>query len=97
LPLIYVQERAGGPKLIGGNHELGASDATCRYIYTLRITVSSINLHAQNINAFSFSGTTRTGRREQPAALDLYRIVGVRCVDFSLALIAKLIVTLQIT
>jgi hypothetical protein len=50
LPLIYIQERAGGPELIGGNHELAGSDSMrIEYIYTIRTTVSSINLNAQDI------------------------------------------------
>jgi hypothetical protein len=48
--LIYIQERAGGPELISGNHELASSNATCvEYIYTIRTAVSSINLNAQDI------------------------------------------------
>jgi hypothetical protein len=55
--LIYIQERAGGPELIGGNHERAASGAMCTgYIYTLRIIVSSINLHAQDINTRNLAG-----------------------------------------
>jgi hypothetical protein len=50
LPLIYIQERPGGPELISGNHELVGSDAMrIGYIYTIRTAVSSINLNAQNI------------------------------------------------
>jgi hypothetical protein len=50
LPLIYIQERAGSPELISGNHELAGSDATrIKYIYTIRTAVSSINLNAQDI------------------------------------------------
>jgi hypothetical protein len=52
LPLIDVQERAGGPELIGGNHERAASGAmSTEFIYILRIFVSTINLHAQDINS----------------------------------------------
>jgi hypothetical protein len=50
LPLIYVQERTGGPELVGRNHEMAASgEIRIEYIYTIRITVSSINLNAQDI------------------------------------------------
>jgi hypothetical protein len=52
--LIYVQERTGGPELICGNHELAGSDAMrIGYIYTIRTTVSSINLNAQDITGVS--------------------------------------------
>jgi hypothetical protein len=50
LPLIDIQERARGPELIGGNHELAGSNAMCiEYIYTMLTAVSSINLNAQDI------------------------------------------------
>jgi len=52
LPLIYVQERTGGPELVGRNHEMAASgEIRIEYIYTVRITVSSINLDAKYISA----------------------------------------------
>jgi hypothetical protein len=51
LPLIYVQERTGGPELVGRNHEMAASgEIRIEYIYTVRIPVSSINLDAKYIN-----------------------------------------------
>jgi hypothetical protein len=51
LPLIYVQERTGGPELVGRNHEVAASgEIRIDYIYTVRIIVSSINLDAKYIN-----------------------------------------------
>jgi hypothetical protein len=50
LPLINVQERTGGPELVGRNHEMAASgEIRIDYIYTIRITVSSINLDAKSI------------------------------------------------
>jgi hypothetical protein len=52
LPLVYVQERAGGPELVGRNHEMAVSgEIRIEYIYTVRITVSSINLDAKYISA----------------------------------------------
>jgi hypothetical protein len=51
LPLINVQERAGGPELVGRNHEMAASgEIRIEYIYTIRISVSSINLDAKSIS-----------------------------------------------
>jgi hypothetical protein len=52
LPLVYIQERAGGPELIGRDHEIAAPDSIgIEYIYTIRITASSMNLDAKYINA----------------------------------------------
>jgi hypothetical protein len=51
LPLINVQERTGGPELVGRNHEMAASgEILIEYIYTIRITVSTINLDAKSIS-----------------------------------------------
>jgi hypothetical protein len=51
LPLINVQERTGGPELVGRNHEMAASgEIRIEYIYTIRTTVSSINLDAKSIS-----------------------------------------------
>jgi hypothetical protein len=51
LSLINVQERTGGPELVGRNHEMAASgEIRIEYIYTIRITVSSINLDAKSIS-----------------------------------------------
>jgi len=51
LPLVYIQERAGGSKLVGRDHEMAASGSTrIRYIYTIRIIVSSINLDVKYIS-----------------------------------------------
>ncbi len=42
----------GGPELVGRNHEMAASgEIRVEYIYTVRITVSSINLDAKYISA----------------------------------------------
>jgi hypothetical protein len=52
LPLVYIQERAGGPELVGRDHEMAASGSIrIEHIYTIRITVSSINLDATYITA----------------------------------------------
>jgi hypothetical protein len=70
--LIYIQERAGSPELIGGNHEWAASDVMrIVYIYTIRIMVSSINLNAQDIKAFNFFEGAEVGVRERAKALDI--------------------------
>jgi hypothetical protein len=51
LPLVYIQERAGGPQLVGRDHEMAASGSIrIGYIYTIRIMVSSINLDAKYIS-----------------------------------------------
>lgn len=50
LPLIYIQERAGGPELISGNHEFASSKATLNdYIYTIGTAASTINSNVQYI------------------------------------------------
>jgi hypothetical protein len=61
LPLVYIQERAGGPQLVGRDHEMAASGwIRIGYIYTIRITVSSINLDAKYISTrFASSETDR--------------------------------------
>jgi hypothetical protein len=52
LPLVYIQERAGGPKLVGRDHEMAASGSIrVEYIYTIRIIVSSINFDTKYIIA----------------------------------------------
>jgi hypothetical protein len=40
--LIYIQERTGGPELIGGNHELASSNATHDGIYCAIYKISKI-------------------------------------------------------
>jgi len=50
LPLIYIQEPAGGPELIGGNHEFASSNVTLNdYIYTIGTAASTINSNVQDI------------------------------------------------
>jgi hypothetical protein len=50
LTLIYVQERAGRPELVGRNHEMAVSgEIGIKYVYTVLITASSVNLDAQHI------------------------------------------------
>jgi hypothetical protein len=54
LPLVYIQERAGGPELIGRDHEMAAfGKFLIEYIYTIQITASSINLDTKYITASS--------------------------------------------
>src|SRR5260221_6550251 len=51
LPLIDIQEGAGGPELVGRDHEIAASGSIrIEYIYPILITVSSISLDAKYIN-----------------------------------------------
>ena len=51
LPLVYIQQRAGGPELVGRDHEMAAPGSIgIEYIYTIRITASSMNLDAKYIN-----------------------------------------------
>jgi hypothetical protein len=51
LPLIYIQERARGPELIGRDHEIAASgEIGTEYVYTILITISTISLDAKYIN-----------------------------------------------
>jgi hypothetical protein len=50
LPLVYIQERAGGPELVGRDHEIAASSSVrIEYAYTIQITASSIILDTKYI------------------------------------------------
>jgi hypothetical protein len=50
LTLIYVQERAGRPELVGRNHEMAISgEIGIKYVYTVLIRGSSINSDAKYI------------------------------------------------
>src|SRR5260370_31479493 len=84
LPLIYVQERTGGPELVGRNHEMAASgEIRIEYIYTVRITVSSINLDAKYISPNS-------GRCSRLRHLRLVPNFPARCANINTQYLKKL-------
>jgi succinate dehydrogenase / fumarate reductase membrane anchor subunit len=79
--------------LIGGNHELAGSDATCiEYIYTIRTAVSSINLNAQDIIGQQRSrvrglGSAKSGTRD----FWIQRLTAAANVPLALLLIAFIV------
>jgi hypothetical protein len=94
LPLVYIQERAGGPQLVGRDHEMAASGwIRIGYIYTIRITASSINLDAKYISTGSrrlkrigdlrlvsnFYRRMRKHYRQYPKQLAFHKLHDKRC------------------
>jgi len=90
LPLIYVQERSGGPQLVRRNHKITASgEIRIGYAYTTPITASSINFDAQHIKckfevmetcgSYRILGLHRIFRTIRSHYIPLPEMVGVQC------------------
>jgi len=60
LPLIYIQERAGGPELISGNHELAGSNATFVVSATTPPLAYQWRFNGTNLSGATNSAYTRS-------------------------------------